>query len=250
VRISPSSCKGWSLETLVNLGVAACLAVLAPCGCFSSSSGGGTPVGPAFDASSSFDSASDAPTDTGNGEMDGGATADAAPDAAPVVCGDAGTACGNDLSNIGTGDFCISFTLTTTQMVATTIGTTAILNQRAVCNSSQEFWDIRAGLGAADAGMAASWLSIEIVDATGDDMGIGGSGTFFVVLNDGRPHAVAITRVSGAVTISVDGTMTHMGTSSTSFGPLPALAQGTDVCEGVDGTQPLNGQLTNVCITH
>jgi hypothetical protein len=46
-----------------------------------------------------------------------------------------------------------------------------------------------------------------------------------------------------------------MGTVDTSFGALPPLAQGTDVCDaapgsGGDGTHPLSGSLVDVCITH
>jgi hypothetical protein len=176
----------------------------------------------------------------------GNATTDAGVDAAPAVCG-TGTACGADLSNVGTGDFCISFTLDTKQ----TQGETALLNQRSSCGFSN-FWDIRAGLAAADAGASASWLEFEAdVDSSANDISLGSPpNPFVVVLNDNRPHAVIVKRVSGVVTIAVDGTSMASKTIANSFGSLPALAQGTDVCDGIDGTHALTGSLVDVCITH
>ena len=73
---------------------------------------------------------------------------------------------------------------------------------------------------------------------------------FVVVLNDGHPHAVIVKRTAGVLTMSVDGTSKVMGTVATPFGALTALAQGTDVCDGVDGTHALSGTPVDVCITH
>jgi hypothetical protein len=182
----------------------------------------------------------------GNGVGGAAGTTDGGVDAAPAVCG-TGTACGADLSNIGgTADFCISFTLNTKQ----TQGETAILNQRSTCGFSN-FWDIRAGLGAADAGASASWLEFESDVDSSNNVSVGSPpNPFVVVLNDGHPHAVLVKRTSGVLTISVDGTSKVMATVATPFGALPALAQGTDVCDGVDGTHALSGTLVDVCITH
>jgi hypothetical protein len=35
-----------------------------------------------------------------------------------------------------------------------------------------------------------------------------------------------------------------------SFGSLPLLRQGTDVCDNLDGTQPLDGTITQLCVSH
>jgi hypothetical protein len=71
-----------------------------------------------------------------------------------------------------------------------------------------------------------------------------------VPLNDGVPHMVVVTRISGTMSISVDGVAGTPVSSTSNFGALPPLATGTDVCDGVDGTVPLVGTVTNVCISH
>jgi hypothetical protein len=174
-----------------------------------------------------------------------GATTDGGVDAAaPAVCG-SGIACGGDLSNVGTGDFCISFTISTTQKQ----GYTALLNQRSVCGI-QNFWDIRANLMGADAGTSAnnSIVAFEADENASNDIGVNSLAN---PLNDGRPHVVMVKRVSGVVTISVDGAFKATRPMAINFGPsLPALAVGTDVCDGVDVTRALTtGSLVDVCIT-
>jgi hypothetical protein len=160
-----------------------------------------------------------------------------------------GVVCGNDLSNVGTGDFTISLTLTTTAMnstghAGTLLGETAVIDQRSTCNSSAPFWDIRAGLPPTGSPANAFWIDIETNDTTADD-----STGNMVVLNDGVPHMVVVTRISGTMRVSVDGVAGTPVPSTSNFGALAPLAKGTDVCDGVDGTVPLVGTVTNVCIS-
>jgi hypothetical protein len=165
-----------------------------------------------------------------------------------------GVVCGNDLSNVGTGDFTISLTLTTTAMNSagevgtpafSDVGETAVINQRSTCSSSAPFWDLRAGLPPTGSPANAFWIGMETVDTTVDD-----AAANLVVLNDGVPHAIVVTRISGMMRISVDGVAGTPIASTASFGALPPRATGTDVCDGVDGTVPLVGTVTNVCISH
>jgi hypothetical protein len=164
--------------------------------------------------------------------------------------------CGNDLSNVGTGDFTISLTLTTTAMSSTgpvgtgtinEIGTTALINQRPLCNASAPFWDIRAGLPPTGSPANAFCIGIETDDTTADD-----AVDNIVVLNDGVPHMVVVTRISGTMRISVDGVAGTPVASTSNFGALTPLAIGTDVCDHFndDGEVSLVGTVTNVCISH
>lgn len=114
-----------------------------------------------------------------------------------------------------------------------------MINQRSVCSHSN-FWDIRMG--------ADGKLGIET------DTGSGGSDyTSFgttIGVNDGAAHHVVVTRTAGVITATIDGAPAGTAPSSSSFGSLAPLAQGTDVCDGVDGTVALVGMLTGVCVSH
>jgi hypothetical protein len=191
---------------------------------------------------------------SGSGGAGGLAGGEGAPDASAAGTGDAGVdavVCGNDLSNVGTGDFTISLTLTTTAMnsagpVGKNIGLTALINQHSTCNLSAPQWNIRVGLPPTGSPANAFWIGIETVDDTKVDDSVDN----FVVLNDGVPHMIVVTRISGMMRISVDGVAGTPVLSTSNFGALPHLAIGTDVCDGVDGTVPLVGTVTNVCISH
>jgi hypothetical protein len=180
------------------------------------------------------------PTDAGAktdaGEDASVPPADAAPDvkkdtAAPDAA-DAKVAvpCGGDLSNIGTGDFHIAFDLRTTQS-----GLAALLNQRAAC-SPGKYWDLRFSSGQIEIETddVASYTNLV---STGPD------------LNDGAPHSVVVARVSGTLTITVDGVDSGSTAAGASFGALPALASGVDVCDGNDGTVAFQGTLSSVCVS-
>ncbi|MDP9002950.1 MAG: hypothetical protein M3O46_22900 [Myxococcota bacterium] len=179
------------------------------------------------DRISSGEAASDASDAPEIGTTDA-AAGDASDGKAPV--------CTGDLSQIGTADFRVAFTITTR-----TTQYQAILNQRSVCNPGS-FWDVRVG------GFATGVIYAEIDD-----------GTHFtniataVAINDGVAHDIVFARSAGTLTVQVDGAVQGRspGTlaSTASFGRLAALRQGTDVCDGMDGTQPLVGTLANVCFS-
>jgi hypothetical protein len=132
---------------------------------------------------------------------------------------------------VGTNDFHISFTITTRSTVAA-----AVLNQRPTCDSAT-MWDVRIA--------AQGQLQVETADS-------GAQYTSFYTtktVNDGNPHMVTIARTSGTLTATVDGVLAGSGPSDAAFGVLSALMTGSDVCDGVDGTVPLVGTVTDVCIT-
>lgn len=181
----------------------------------------------AVDGSSGDASAVDASLDGGtDGSSDAGASdassADAA-DAAPPVCT-------GDLSNLGTGDFHVNFTITTAQGN----GEVAVISQRDVCSNGM-FWDVRMGNGQ---------LGVETDDGQGDYTAISGT----TVVNDGQPHQVKIARVSGTISFTIDGAAAGSTTSPASFSALPALVSGTDICVGQDSTVVFVGTLANVCV--
>jgi hypothetical protein len=144
-------------------------------------------------------------------------------------------ACTGDLSNIGAGNFRIDFTLTTTTQVRA-----AVINQRTYCFAST-FWGARVeGNGQ---------LLVETDD------GSPGHQTIFtsnITVNDGSPHAVTITRISGLVEIRIDGRNGNSAQSLASFGSLPPLRTLTDPCSepvpSGDGTVPFVGTLTGICV--
>lgn len=148
------------------------------------------------------------------GDASGGAT-DAARDAAACVNGT------RDLSNVGTGNFRISFRVETTQT-----GWVALLNQRSTCYFGV-FWDIR-----------------QAADGTLDVETDGGTSANYQVvrstarINDGNPHDIEVARVSGVLTIKIDGTPSGMGASSAFLGALAPLKVGTNVCNGPPNNPP------------
>lgn len=189
----------------------------------SDASDGGTDASDAADAHDAND-ASDAhdATDATDASADAADAADAGPS-----CTDGGT---GDLSNVGSGDFVIQFTITTSATVLS-----AVLNQRAVCNHGV-FWDIRLN--------ANGTLGIETDD--------GSRYTAFsssASVNDGSPHAVVVRRIAGTLSVTVDGAPSGSQGSTSSWGSLAALKNGTDVCVGFDTTVALSGSVTNVCVT-
>jgi hypothetical protein len=138
--------------------------------------------------------------------------------------------CPDDLSNIGTGDFHISFTVTTTQGVEA-----SILNQRSGCFHGM-FWDL-------------SLLADGVLQMETDDSASGADYTVLTTaatVNDGNPHQVIVERVSGMLTVSVGSVSTAAAASTANFGALVPLRQGTDVCTG---DAPFAGSISNVCVT-
>jgi hypothetical protein len=158
---------------------------------------------------------------------------DEAPDRAADAGRDAAT-CVNgimDLSNVGTGDFHISFRIVTTQP-----GWAALLNQRSACNFVV-FWDIRQADGNVTIETGANTIYQDIRSTT--------------KVNDGGLHDVEVARVSGALTIRIDGAISGAGPSTASLGTLAPLRVGSDICGPTNNppTAVQTGTISNVCIT-
>jgi hypothetical protein len=190
--------------------------------------------------------------DLGGGTFDAPAPAVDAPapaiDAAPDEPDS--PACIGGLSNIGTADFHISFTVKTSQA-----GFVALVGQRKDCLLG-DYWDVR---------MADGFIQVETDDTVGANHWTqlcaavegGDAGRCTSVApadlppraNDGRPHRVVIWRSSGNLQASVDALASSAVESPASFGSLAPVAIGSDPCEGVDGTVAFTGTLTNLCVS-
>jgi hypothetical protein len=170
------------------------------------------------------------------GDGSGGA-ADTAHDAAPCVNGV------TDLSNIGTGDFHISFRVATTQT-----GWVALLNQRSTCYFGM-YWDIsQCGAGVACPEGALIVQTDDTPTSSATYQTVHSTAT----INDGNLHDVEVARVSGVLTIQIDGAVSGTGPSAASLGAMPALRIGTSVC-GAANSPPFAAfagtMLSDVCIT-
>jgi Laminin G domain len=140
--------------------------------------------------------------------------------------------CPGDLSNVGTGDFHIGCTVTTTQT-----GRVALANQRSWCYF-QVMWDLR---------MEGGVPVIEI----DDEAGVNHYTKLWSVnqpIDDGQAHDVLLERVSGTLSIKIDGVQTASTAATESLGPLPPLVVDSDICIGVDGTGVLTPPLANLCV--
>ncbi len=170
---------------------------------------------------------------------------DAKPDDAPAAeTHDGSTACINDLSNIKTADFHVSFRLTTSQA-----GWVALANQRSVCKLGA-FWEIRVCSPGHDDCPVAGGLMVE----TGGSNASSQYNSLYstTALADGQPHEITVARVAGALKITIDGRASGSGESKASFGALPPLLVGTDACIGYTGDPTVAlaaGSLSNLCIT-
>ncbi len=143
---------------------------------------------------------------------------------------DDATACSQDLSYAYKGPFTISFTIKTLQSDVQI----ALVNQRIECSVGM-FWDVR---------LVDGFVYVELSDfPSGRTTLMSGGPT----LNDGNPHEVAVRRHVGLTELSVDAIVSASAMAPQSFEQLPPLQLGTDVCE-TDGTAPLHGMLTNVCV--
>lgn len=149
-----------------------------------------------------------------------------------VTCELAST-CSGTLAQIGTGDFSIAFTITTS-----TTARSGIISQRAICMHSK-FWDIQ--LGTLAAGVAN--LSVQLDDQS-NFTAFGAPAT----LNDGQPHEVRVCRKAGQVYAFSDGVLIGQAASAVSFSTLPALTTLTTTCTPYDSTVNLDGTVTGVCV--
>src|SRR4051794_26638593 len=93
---------------------------------------------------------------------------------------------GSDLSRIGRGDFSIKLTLVTQSKLPS-----AIVSQRREC-AHGVFWDVRMSPeGAIGIKTDGSAYTVLVTDAAKG------------AVNDGKPHAIRITRVKGALSIDI-----------------------------------------------
>jgi hypothetical protein len=184
-------------------------------------------------ADSSVDSSVDSgvadalPTDSARGDAARDAMAsDSGGMDAPVD----GSLCKTDLSNIGTGDFTVSLTLTTSQTVIV-----AVANQRNTCNLGM-FWDVRLSSG-------------NLLVETDDNVHHAVLTTSGVLADDGSPHAIKVQRKSQRLTGFIDGQSVGTVASTASFGALPPLEVGVGPCDMHTGNAPLVGSITGLCLT-
>jgi hypothetical protein len=183
---------------------------------------------PSHDSGSETDSGSDI-GDAGGDDAAADARADDANDAAPD-----GGACITDLSGVGTGDFRIAFTVTTTGE------NEELLDQRPVCSwGPGGFWDINVDPYG------------KIVASTGDGSSLATviGVTSSVTVSDGVAHHVVVSRTTQMLGVRVDGIAVPSVSDADFLGSLPPLQQGTSVCVGKSSVTTLDGTLTDVCIT-
>jgi concanavalin A-like lectin/glucanase superfamily protein len=147
--------------------------------------------------------------------------ADAAKDAAT---------CTGDLSNIGTNDFDISFTVTSVQG-----GLVALVSQRTNCGPSV-FWDIR---------MKDGFILME-VDDVASYTAITSAGT---QVDDGAAHHVSVRRSTETLTVYVNGIASGSMSAPQSIGQLAPVTIGTDPCVDSGTTAALVGTIATLCIT-
>jgi hypothetical protein len=157
---------------------------------------------------------------------------------------DAQAPCSGDLSNVGMGDFRISFTLKTTQSGANP--GFALTNQRSDCQGG-DFWDI-----VIDQGGVVGFEIDNYPDDAGnsDDLGINSG----VDVTDGAAHQVVIQRVSSTLTIYVDGTPVNASSCAINLVQLPPLETGTSPCVNFNGNgfaafDGCLGTLADLCVT-
>jgi hypothetical protein len=159
------------------------------------------------------------------------AVPDAAMEAAPPEAAeaDAGPACLSTLSNVGTNDFRIAFTLTTTAKMST-----ALVNQRSTCTASTE-WDVFMSPGGG--------IEFETDDGVSADrvFVIGGG-----PVNDGQPHKIVAARTNGQIWVQTDdGIRSQLIPDPYAIDALPPLVEGSDPCTE---TVVLVGTIADLCV--
>jgi hypothetical protein len=160
-------------------------------------------------------------------------TPEAAPPPPPPTCL-------STLNDIGTGDFRISFTMVSTgaQVVV------PLVNQRAGCNQTSVLWQ------AVVDGYLGGKALFNMCDVTGSGScsTVGPSVSTSSPVDDGLPHQIVISQVSGVVSISSDGVVGTTSPDTYSFETFGApVTIGTDDC----GDPPLTGYgtLKDLCIS-
>jgi len=154
--------------------------------------------------------------------------------------------CVTDLSGVGTGDFSIRFTLTTTEIGLTL----ALVSQRGdclcvgsgpYCPTPSTFWDIVLQRGTV--------IAITAADSAESYVSIDGGSS----VADGRPHRIVVGRTSGTLWYEADGIRGPVSISNHYlFKTFPELSIGSDGCElAASPTTPLagHGTLTDLCLS-
>jgi hypothetical protein len=138
----------------------------------------------------------------------------------PPACRDDG-----DLSNVGSGDFRVQLTLTTTQT-----GSSYPLFQRATCGNGM-FWDLV---------LQDGLVAVETDDGTpGHYTGFFGSS----MVNDGQPHVIVIERQAGQLHLTIDCVMEASAPSPAVFTQLPPLT-----FAGLCSVTDFQGTLGGICL--
>jgi hypothetical protein len=170
--------------------------------------------------------------DTGSADTSAVDTSVLLPDTS-APSSDAGS-CVQTLSNIGTADFHISFTLTTTAVGEPM----SLVGQDTYCTEGME-WHV-------------DLLQSDIYADTDDGLNAGAnivSVKSGQSVNDGIPHHIIVARTGGQLWLQIDTSPAQTSvTDTTSFGVLPPLAIETSpAC--ASGRQPFVGTLTDLCVT-
>lgn len=160
---------------------------------------------------------------------DMGAAAQDMPQLADMIApppSDMAKPCTTTLTGAGQGDFQIRFRLNTTVFM-----NAGIVSQRSFCGFPVDgYWDTRL---------------IQVSGQMKFEIGSGGGGTTITTpgaVNDG-PHDILVNRVSGVVSIYVDGAFKVAAPSNATIGTLPNLFY-SSYCESMP-----TGGVTQVCIT-
>lgn len=151
------------------------------------------------------------------------------------------TTCGTvtDLSQVGTGDFNIAFDLQTTD-----VGQFSIASQRNSCGGAGSWYDLTASL-ADGRGILA-----EVDDGTNYTVACSNGScaqTFTDTgLADGNVHHVVVARVSGQLSITIDGTSRTSVASAADLTSMQPLSIGSSPCDdGVNETTAPSGAVAN-----
>jgi|HubBroStandDraft_2_1064218.scaffolds.fasta_scaffold88129_3 hypothetical protein len=147
------------------------------------------------------------------------------PDAQSDVV-DAQVACVDDLSDIGASDFHVAFDL-----LATSTETDGpLVEQRATCGQYDAHWLVAE---------AAGHLVAQTYDGSA-----GATIQSVATVDDGVLHRVVVARVSGALSISIDGAIdTSEPNAVFAPGSLPAMQVGRSAC-----APQFSGQVSSVCV--
>ena len=137
------------------------------------------------------------------------------------------------LSRVGTGDFTISMTLTTTAKVLSTMAF-----QRTTCDNKNDFWSVTMKPPGVLVEFGQAFVKYTAIDANA------------IAVNDGRTHAIDVVRRSGRVMVSVDSAVVGNDLVPQSLGTLPVVRSAFgNPCEGTGGAMPLTGKVELKCIS-